>query len=599
MDAETRLLFDITLMLIVAGVCSIVLAKFKLPSIIGYLTAGILLGPYIFPEVVVQPDTVEIFAKIGIVMLMFFIGLELNLKGLRKVASFAMIIAAIEMTLMVVIGYSIGLALGLGTPEAVFLGVTISCASTAVVLGVMKDNKHMDGKLSKAVLGILIMEDIGIVIILAISAPIMGTSSSSSMLDTFIVIIAFIGMSVVIGLAAVPRMLNWVRKHYSGETLFIVSVGIGFGLALISNYIGLSEAIGAFLAGIIVSQATCSDDICIKVEPMKELFMSVFFLSIGLQLDPTLMVYGLPLALTIAAIFITGKLVSVGLGCYMANFKARSAFLVAASMVAMGEFTFVVAKIALDGKVITNALYSSVIGAALVTMLLLPFISKSAPSLFDGVVARMPRGICAPLGKIESMRMAARERLRTSAELKRKIRNQLLFIFVDFVIILVILLAANLLTFVRDIATSYSDDVNILPSILLFIIELALTLPVVINIVSRLRRIAELLTRALTDQDEHLAIGKTGTYKFFRNIGSALSLVLLSLVIAQFLPGVEGLPPAWIFQIAIAVLAVTWLTWDTIHSFHGKLSTSLSKGIIGTEPGLEEGKERAHPPMKQ
>ena len=212
MEAETRLLYDITLMLIVAGVCSVVLARVKLPAIIGYLTAGILLGPYIFPEVVVQPDTVEIFASIGIVMLMFFIGLELNLKGLRKVASFAMIIAAIEMTLMVVIGYSIGLALGLGTPEAIFLGVTISCASTAVVLGVMKDNKHMDSKLSKAVLGILIMEDIGIIIILALSAPIMGTSSSSSMLETFVVIIAFIGISVVVGLAVVPRMLNWVRK---------------------------------------------------------------------------------------------------------------------------------------------------------------------------------------------------------------------------------------------------------------------------------------------------------------------------------------------------------------------------------------------------
>ena len=455
METETRLLFDITLMLIVAGVCSIVLAKLKLPAIIGYLTAGILLGPYIFPEVVVQPDTVEIFASIGIVMLMFFIGLELNLKGLRKVASFAMIIAAIEMTLMVVIGYSIGLALGLGTPEAVFLGVTISCASTAVVLGVMKDNRHMDSKLSKAVLGILIMEDIGIVIILALSAPIMGTSSSSSMLETFVVIIAFIGISVVVGLAVVPRTLNWVREHYSGETLFIVSVGIGFGMAMISSFIGLSVAIGAFLAGIIVSQSSCSEDVCIKVEPMKELFMAIFFLSIGLQLDPTLMISGLPLAVTIAAIFITGKLVSVGLGCYVANFKARSAFLVAASMVAMGEFTFVVAKIALDGAVITNALYSSVIGAALITMLLLPFISKGAPPLFDKVVARMPKRIYAPLDKIESIRMAARERMKASTELKKKVRNQLLFIFVDFIVILVILLAANLLTFIKDIAVNY------------------------------------------------------------------------------------------------------------------------------------------------
>ena len=260
MSSETLLLFDITLMLMVAGVCSIVLKKLKLPPIIGYLIAGFLLGPHIFPEVVIQESNVTLFASMGIVMLMFYIGLELNLRGLKKVASYAMIIVAIEMTMMVVIGYSLGLALGMESAQALFLGVTISCASTAVVLGVMKDNEHMQGRLSKAVTGILVMEDIGLIVILALATPIIGgtTSSSSSMISTIVVIISFIGITVVMGMALIPRFIDWVNRNYSGETLFLVAVGIGFGLSLVSSFLGLSVAIGAFLAGILISQSKSS-----------------------------------------------------------------------------------------------------------------------------------------------------------------------------------------------------------------------------------------------------------------------------------------------------------------------------------------------------
>ena len=150
------------------------LKKLRLPTIIGYLIAGFLLGPYIFPQVVIQESTVSIFASMGIVLPMFYIGLELNLRGLRKVASYAMIIVAIEMTMMVVIGYALGLGLGMSSAQAIFLGVTILCASTAVVLGVMKDDAHMQGNLSKAFTGILVMGDIGLIIILAMATPIIG-----------------------------------------------------------------------------------------------------------------------------------------------------------------------------------------------------------------------------------------------------------------------------------------------------------------------------------------------------------------------------------------------------------------------------------------
>ena len=186
--------------------------------------------------------------------------------------------------------------------------------------------------------------------------------------------------------------MDWVDRNYSSETLLLVALGFGFGLALVASYLQLSVAIGAFLGGIIVSRSVCSQGLCGKVEPMKEVFMAVFFLSIGMQLDPKLMWAGLPLAVIIAVIFIVGKMASVSLGCLAANFRVRSAFLVGTSLVAMGEFTFVVAKVALQGQVIDDALYSSVIAAAVMTMVLLPFVSKYAPRMFEAVVSRLPAG---------------------------------------------------------------------------------------------------------------------------------------------------------------------------------------------------------------
>jgi monovalent cation:H+ antiporter-2, CPA2 family len=577
MGSETVLLFDITLMLIVAGVCSIVLKKLKLPTIIGYLIAGFLLGPHIFPEVVIQESTVTIFASMGIVLLMFFIGLELNLRGLKKVASYAMIIVAIEMTMMVVIGYALGLGLGMDGAQALFLGVTISCASTAVVLGVMKDNEHMQGKLGKAVTGILIMEDIGLIVILALATPIIGGSTSSSMLGTLIVIISFIGITIVLGLAVLPKFMDWVNTNYSGETLFLVAVGIGFGLSLISSALGLSVAIGAFLAGILISQSTCCNVVERRVEPMKEMFMAIFFISIGMQLDPALMWAGLPLAITVAAIFILGKMTSVIIGCYAANFKSRSSFLIATSMVAMGEFTFVVAKVALDGNLIGTDIYSSVIGAAVITMILLPFISRSSPRFFDWAVSRMPKKMFKDLARLERSRLEVREGMAQSFMVRSTVRKQIYLIFIDFVLIISTLLTIGFLTIIKDSISAASGDETI-ASVVLLLIALSVVVPAMIHLVKRINVIAITLATSSNAQGKHSMAALLRTYRVFMNIGSAISFVLLILLIFPLLPEVHGLPISS-FEIAIGVIVVSWLAWDVIDRRYERVAAALSSSL--------------------
>ncbi len=401
MDTEATLLLNLTMMLIVAGICSILLKKIKMPAIVGYLIAGILLGPYVFTQFVVDQNIVTIFSDMGIVLLMFFIGLELNLKGLKKVMSYSLIIVTVEMTIMVVTGYLFGILLGFSIPQALFLGVTIACASTAVILSLIHDNKQMEPNLIKTVTGILVMEDIGIVVIMSMVDPIIGGSSSSSLFDTMVLIIIFIVLSIYLGLAFVPRFLDWVERRHSSEALFLIGIGLAFGLAFISKGLGLSTSIGAFIAGIITSQARSSQEMLHKVEPMKEVFMAIFFISIGIQLDPNLILQALPIACIIALVFIVGKIVSVSIGCLAANFKIRSSLYVATSMVAMGEFTFIVAKTALDGGVITNSFYTSVITAALITMMLYPVISRSAPKMIEVLSKYSPRRLHRDVARLE------------------------------------------------------------------------------------------------------------------------------------------------------------------------------------------------------
>lgn len=179
MDAETRLILDIALLLSATGLLSLVLGKLRLPAIIGYLAGGLVLGSSIIPGFQMEEGTLEVFSTIGIILLMFFIGIELNLKGLRKTGPAAFLIVSIEMTMMVIIGYYLGRLIGLDDVQSIFIGAIVSGASTAAVLMVAKENLHMRGDLSTMVMSLMVFEDIAQIIILTLASPLASGKGSS------------------------------------------------------------------------------------------------------------------------------------------------------------------------------------------------------------------------------------------------------------------------------------------------------------------------------------------------------------------------------------------------------------------------------------
>ncbi|MDW5562114.1 MAG: cation:proton antiporter [Methanomassiliicoccus sp.] len=580
---ETRLLLDITFLTAIAGICSILLVKLKFPSIIGYLVAGIVLGPTMLPDLWVDNITVFILSNMGIVLLMFYIGMELNLKELRRIGSYTIAVVTINMTAMVMFGFLVGtMLLGLDTVTSIFLGAIISGTSTAVVVGVLQSQGRLGTKESKLAIGITVLEDIGQVIILTLAAPLLVGESPTlgSTLSMVLVILVFIALSIVLGITIIPRLLNWIARNYSGETLLLVAMALCFAMALASSTIGLSIAIGAFLMGVIVSQSAYVSVLKSKIEPMKELFMAVFFISIGMQIDPTLVLSGLPLALIIASTFTLAKISSVTLASYINGMGMRSSFRVGVSLVAMGEFAFIIAKTALDAGLIDQGFYSSVFGAALITMVLLPVLSRHSDRLYDRLVRCVPQKAMYSLLRFNKFKDEAGKRFEASAEIRKKAKSELLLLSLDLVVIISVMLLVNLLSTMSEELKDAAQGFHILPILLLFLVGLIIITPAVFNTMMSVRRMAAMMTRGAPGEAKG---SPTATYRLVRNLGDMALAMVLILLFAPFVTefGV-GMYPALIFLL-MTWMVILYLVWNRYKRVYERVRSTINLNIVNPE----------------
>ena len=441
MDEET-LLLNMALLLLVAGVCSVVFKKLKMPPIVGYLAAGIILGSFWKGTIPEDTETVvELLANMGLVLLMFCIGMELNLKKLRKTGVFAIVVALVQLPLMILGGYLFGIMMGWTALQAIFFGAIISGSSTAVVTAVLRDQ----GKLSKddveAIILITVVEDVAQVLILSMASPLLvgSTMGLDSIAWMLLVILIFMVVAVVVGLMFVPRALDWIAAKMPDETLWITSLGMCFGMALMSVWIGMSMAIGAFLIGVVVSQANSKTTIEHDITPMKDIFMAMFFISVGMVISPWDIIDNFVLILLIFLLYAALKISTVFLGYFIGNKSVRLSFMSAVSLVAMGEFAFIIAKAALDAGVVSESFYTSVIGAALVSMVFLPILSNNSSKICDILHDRAPKPLVNAMTKAENVRADHYAKISLSSKsTAEKMKTKAAFAYIDILLIFVI-----------------------------------------------------------------------------------------------------------------------------------------------------------------
>ena len=420
---ELSVITSVAAFTLLAALCSTVFNKIKLPPLIGYIVAGIVITTvWTVPES--GMEMVDVLSDIGLVMLMFCIGLEINLKKIRKQGLFAIGIVVIQLPIMMIGGIVGGSLLGFDMVQCICLGAILSGSSTAVVLAVLKNQNELDDDHKESLVLILIMEDIGQVTILSIITPIMATHDPSIDLNSLIVmivsILAFMLFSIFVGLRVVPRTINWVSDNVSDEILTLLSVGLAFGMALLSVEIGLSMAIGAFLMGMMIAACRKSKEINHRVEPMRDLFMAMFFISIGMQITVSSLIENIGTVIVLYLIFLVLIVLAVFVAFWVLNDTARNGFLSAVSLATMGEFAFIIVEEAQGYGAVDPSFYTSVVGAALMSMVMLPFISRYAARIWDSATTKLPSPVMNACGRITSVRNDAYSKAQVTSRRSRK-----------------------------------------------------------------------------------------------------------------------------------------------------------------------------------
>ena len=564
---ELALLTSLAVFTLLAAACSIIFNKIRLPPLIGYIVAGIIIAN-VWTITNDSEQIVSILSDIGLVMLMFCIGLEINLRKIRKQGLFAMGVVIIQLPLMMLGGIVAGMLLGYDMVQCICLGAIISGSSTAVVMAVLKSQKELDADHKESLVLVLIMEDIGQVIILSMITPIMASNDPSVDVNSLIVmivsIIVFMVASIVVGLKLIPRAINWVSDNVSDEILTVFSVGLAFGMALLSIYIGLSMAIGAFLMGMMIAGSRKSKEINHKIEPMRDLFMAIFFISIGMEITVSSLIDNIGTIIVLYLIFLILIVVAVFIAYWIENETCRNGFLSAVSLATMGEFAFIIASEALGFGAIDQSFYTSVVGAALLSMIILPFLSRYSPRIWDKSVEKCPRPIYATCCRLNETRERVYSRVYATSKKSRKaMYRSMTHSYINILAIAAIEIAFYFLIPVCvDWITANFGGTRDLWSIVMLMVNFAVLMMPVYHLVNNVKFLDEMIiggARRIAKREGNLS-EPGAIYQRFLEINTYIMVLMIVALIVIICPNSVGL---WqhlvVLGLAAIVLAVFYL----------------------------------------
>ncbi|MGD6810056.1 MAG: cation:proton antiporter [Candidatus Bathyarchaeia archaeon] len=381
MSFEIQIITDLSVLLVISAVVALIFYKLKQPIVIGYLIAGIIIGPYTPPfSLVSHVEILNVFAEIGVILLLFTIGLEFPISKLRSIGRVVIGVSAIEISLMLIVSWILGNALGWSFYDTLFLGAALASSSTTIISKVLSDMGKIKETPSIIMLGILVVEDITVVVMLAMfqNVAIANTFSLTSSLVLLLKLVAFIGGTLLIGSMLVPKVIDRIAKIGNNELLYILMLGICFAFSIMANQLGFSAAIGAFLIGVVVAKARCREQINREIEPLQYIFGAIFFVSMGALMDVNqISVYWLPALLVTFAVLGT-KLVTCGLGTRLFGYDNKTSLRVGLGMAQIGEFAFIVVKAGQDLGVISDFLLPIVAVATIITSFATPYLIKFA-----------------------------------------------------------------------------------------------------------------------------------------------------------------------------------------------------------------------------
>jgi CPA2 family monovalent cation:H+ antiporter-2 len=382
----------LTLVLCVAAVTTVLFQKLRQPVVLGYIIAGLIVGPYVAFPLFADPAVVQTLSELGVILLMFSLGLEFSLRKLLAVGPTAGLTAVVQCSVMLWLGFVVGRAFGWTTMESVFTGALIAISSTTIIAKVF-DEQGIRGRIRELVVGVLVVEDLIAILLMATLTALSSGSglSAGGLAMTTGRLVAFLVGLVVIGLMVIPRAVRAVVKLGRPETTLVASVGLCFAIALLAQSFGYSVALGAFLAGSLVAESGEEKHIEHLVQPVKDMFAAIFFVSVGMLIDPKLVAEHWLAIVVLTLIVIIGKILSVSMGAFLTGNSTRTSVQAGMSLAQIGEFSFIIAGLGLSLGVTGTFLYPVAVAVSAVTTLTTPLLIKVSAPVANFVDRKLPK----------------------------------------------------------------------------------------------------------------------------------------------------------------------------------------------------------------
>ncbi len=560
---------DLAVIMLVAGVVTILFHRLKQPVVLGYIVAGFIIGPHTPPfGLIHDEDTIKTLAELGVIFLMFCLGLEFSLRKLFKVGATAFIAAFLEITLMIWIGYEIGQYFGWSTMDSLFLGAILAISSTTIIVKALNDLKMKNQPFAQLIFGVLIVEDIlGIGIIALLSGiAVSGSVSSGEVFSTVGKLSLFMIVALVIGILLVPRLLAYVAKFESNEMLLITVLGLCFGFCLLVVKLEYSMVLGAFLIGAIMAESRQLLKIERLVEPIRDMFSAIFFVAIGLMIDPAILLqYAWPIAVITVAV-VLGKMLSCGLGAFIAGNDGKTSLRVGMGLSQIGEFSFIIAALGMTLQVTSDFLYPVAVAVSAITTLLTPYLIRGADPLSHHLARIMPQRMARVFGMYGEWLRSIQPQ-GEGALLASMIRRILLQVGVNLALVIAIFFCGGY--FAERLGVYISEWVGDVGQQKAWICgaALLLSLPFLIAAYRKLKALSMLLAEMGVKPEmagRHTARVRKVIAEVIPLLSLVVIFVLLAALSASILPTNELL--MLIVVIAAVVAAVAWRWFIRVHT---------------------------------
>ncbi|GAA4422976.1 cation:proton antiporter [Pontibacter saemangeumensis] len=463
-----NLITDLGLILVAAGITTLLFKWLKQPLVLGYIIAGLLVGPHtaLFPTII-ETENINIWAEIGVIFLLFSLGLEFSFKKLVKVGGASSIMALVEVVVMLLLGYVTGKILGWSTMDSIFLGGILSISSTTIIIRAFEELGVKSQRFAGLVFGVLIVEDLVAILLLVLLSTVAVSQqfAGAEMLEAVLKLAFFLLLWFLAGIFIIPTFLRKASKLLNDEMLLIISLGLCLLMVILAAQVGFSPALGAFIMGSILAETTKAEKIEHLVAPVKDLFGAIFFVSVGLLINPeTLVTYAGPIAL-ITVVTLAGKFLSITSGGLVAGQGLKTSIQSGMSVSQIGEFSFIIATLGLTLNVTSDFLYPVAVAVSAITTFTTPYMIRLSEPLYKSVEAMLPDKWKASLSEYSS----GAQTISTTSDWRLVLRSYALNLVIYSVIIIgIVMLSAR---FVNPLITK-----NVVPGNLGDLLTTAVTL---------------------------------------------------------------------------------------------------------------------------